>query len=69
MATAGAILGLRVPGVEIEDIGTTAKTLPTFVTLWEQMLAPALSGEGWRAEPPGAILSQLRRIRCPGTPG
>lgn len=46
MATAGAILGLRVPGVEIEDIGTTAKTLPTFVTLWEQMLAPARSGEG-----------------------
>ncbi|HLS79479.1 MAG TPA: 3-phosphoshikimate 1-carboxyvinyltransferase [Nocardia sp.] len=38
MATAGAILGLRVPGVEIEDIGTTAKTLPGFVALWEQML-------------------------------
>ncbi len=42
MATAGAILGLRVPGVEIEDIGTTAKTLPNFVSLWEAML----SGEG-----------------------
>ncbi|WP_067990540.1 3-phosphoshikimate 1-carboxyvinyltransferase [Nocardia pseudobrasiliensis] len=38
MATAGAILGLRVPGVEIEDIGTTAKTLPNFVSLWEAML-------------------------------
>ncbi|MGW4841194.1 3-phosphoshikimate 1-carboxyvinyltransferase [Nocardia brasiliensis] len=38
MATAGAILGLRVPGVEIEDIGTTAKTLPNFVALWQQML-------------------------------
>ena len=48
MATAGAILGLRVPGVSIEDIGTTAKTLPAFVTLWESMLsgANALSGEG-----------------------
>ncbi|WP_063007229.1 3-phosphoshikimate 1-carboxyvinyltransferase [Nocardia kruczakiae] len=48
MATAGAILGLRVPGVSIEDIGTTAKTLPEFVTLWESMLAGAgaLSGEG-----------------------
>ncbi|MBF6211029.1 3-phosphoshikimate 1-carboxyvinyltransferase [Nocardia puris] len=44
MATAGAILGLRVPGVEIEDIGTTAKTLPAFTLLWEQMLASA--GEG-----------------------
>ena len=39
MATAGAILGLVVPGVEIEDIGTTAKTLPDFVALWESMLA------------------------------
>ncbi|MFE6859891.1 3-phosphoshikimate 1-carboxyvinyltransferase [Nocardia sp. NPDC057668] len=38
MATAGAILGLVVPGVEIEDIGTTAKTLPDFVALWEGML-------------------------------
>ncbi len=39
MATAGAILGLRVEGVEISDIGTTAKTLPDFVGLWETMLA------------------------------
>ncbi|CAN5253398.1 3-phosphoshikimate 1-carboxyvinyltransferase [soil metagenome] len=34
MATAGAIIGLAVPGVEIEDIGTTAKTLPQFPELW-----------------------------------
>ncbi|MGO4614845.1 3-phosphoshikimate 1-carboxyvinyltransferase [Nocardia sp. 2YAB30] len=46
MATAGAILGLRLPGVEIEDIETTAKTLPNFVSLWERMLDPALSGQG-----------------------
>lgn len=39
MATAGAILGLRVPGVHVEDVGTTAKTLPDFVTLWETMLS------------------------------
>ena len=38
MATAGAILGLRVPGVEVEDIGTTAKTLPDFPQLWADML-------------------------------
>lgn len=38
MATAGAILGLRVDGIEIEDIGTTAKTLPDFVGLWSHML-------------------------------
>lgn len=39
MATTGAIIGLRVPGVEIDDIGTTAKTLPEFTQLWEQMVS------------------------------
>ena len=39
MATAGAIVGLRVPGVEVEDIRTTAKTLPEFPQLWADMLA------------------------------
>ena len=39
MATAGAIVGLRVPGVEVEDIGTTAKTLPDFPLMWANMLA------------------------------
>jgi 3-phosphoshikimate 1-carboxyvinyltransferase len=38
MATAGAIVGLRVPGVEVEDIDTTAKTLPEFPQLWAGML-------------------------------
>ena len=38
MATAGAIVGLRVPGVEVEDIGTTAKTLPEFPQMWAAML-------------------------------
>lgn len=39
MATAGAILGLRIDGIEIEDIGTTAKTLPGFESLWATMLS------------------------------
>lgn len=39
MATTGALIGLRVPDVEIDDIGTTAKTLPGFTRLWEDMLA------------------------------
>ncbi len=39
MATAGALLGLRVPGVEVVDVATTAKTLPDFVALWGAMLA------------------------------
>jgi 3-phosphoshikimate 1-carboxyvinyltransferase len=38
MAMAGAVLGLRVPGVEIEDIATTAKTVPGFAALWSGML-------------------------------
>ena len=38
MATAGAIVGLVVPGVEIENIATTAKTLPQFPQLWTRML-------------------------------
>jgi 3-phosphoshikimate 1-carboxyvinyltransferase len=38
MATAGAIIGLRVPGIEIEDITTTSKTMPNFAELWKKML-------------------------------
>jgi 3-phosphoshikimate 1-carboxyvinyltransferase len=34
MATAGAIIGLAVPGIEIDDIETTGKTLPQFSQLW-----------------------------------
>lgn len=39
MAMAGAIIGLRVPGVEVEDIATTAKTLPDFPGMWASMVA------------------------------
>ncbi|MFF1571873.1 3-phosphoshikimate 1-carboxyvinyltransferase [Leifsonia sp. NPDC058292] len=38
MATAGAIIGLAVPGVEIENVATTAKTLPQFTELWQRMV-------------------------------
>ena len=38
MATAGAIIGLVVPGVIVENIETTKKTLPDFPGLWRQML-------------------------------
>jgi len=35
MATAGAIIGLAVDGVDVDDnIGTTAKTLPDFPAMW-----------------------------------
>ena len=38
MATAGAIIGLRVPGILVENIETTSKTMPNFAKLWESML-------------------------------
>jgi 3-phosphoshikimate 1-carboxyvinyltransferase len=38
MATAGAIVGLRVDGVQVNDIETTAKTLPNFPRMWADML-------------------------------
>ena len=41
MATAGALLGLVVPGVEVVDVETTAKTLPDFVLMWDSMLGGA----------------------------
>ena len=39
LATSAAVLGLVVPGVFVENIGTTAKTMPTFVALWSSLLA------------------------------
>ncbi|WP_104101308.1 3-phosphoshikimate 1-carboxyvinyltransferase [Arthrobacter sp. 08Y14] len=41
MATAGALIGLAVPGVLVQDIGTTAKTLPEFPQLWRELAATA----------------------------
>lgn len=39
MATAGAIIGLRVSGIEVENLDTTAKTLPGFAQMWEKMVS------------------------------
>lgn len=38
MATAAALIGLRVPDVHVVDVATTAKTLPDFVGMWDGML-------------------------------
>ena len=38
MATAAAIIGLAVEGVELDDVRVVAKTLPQFVELWDEML-------------------------------
>ena len=39
MATAGAVLGLAVDDVQVDDIDTTSKTLPDFPGMWSRMLA------------------------------
>ena len=39
LATAGAMIGLRVPGIEVENIETTRKTLPDFPGAWSDLLA------------------------------
>ncbi|MDT0378070.1 3-phosphoshikimate 1-carboxyvinyltransferase [Streptomyces sp. DSM 42041] len=50
LATAGAVLGLAVDGVRVENIATTGKTLPDFPELWHGMLGTsAASPAGARA--------------------
>lgn len=44
MATAGAIIGLAVEGVEVENIATTGKTMPQFPELWQDLVASAEAG-------------------------
>ena len=39
IATAGAVIGLVVDGVRVDDIATTAKTLPDFVERWGTLVA------------------------------
>ncbi|GDY31275.1 3-phosphoshikimate 1-carboxyvinyltransferase 1 [Gandjariella thermophila] len=39
MATAGAIVGLVVPGIEVDDIASTTKTIPDFPGMWAAMIA------------------------------
>jgi 3-phosphoshikimate 1-carboxyvinyltransferase len=41
MATAGAVVGLGVDGVEIEDIAATGKTLPDFPGMWSELVGGA----------------------------
>lgn len=58
MATTGALIGLRVQGVTIDDIDCTSKTLPGFAQLWNLMLgkepvvAPGNAAAEFSALPP-----------------
>ncbi len=38
MATAGAVIGLRVKDIYVDDIATTSKTLPNFEKMWNEMV-------------------------------
>jgi len=38
MATFAAVMGLRVPGIEVLNVGTTSKTMPEFPSMWRAML-------------------------------
>ncbi|SHG45754.1 3-phosphoshikimate 1-carboxyvinyltransferase [Streptoalloteichus hindustanus] len=47
MATAGAIIGLVVPGVAVDDVASTGKTIPDFPGMWAAMLkAKEIAVEG-----------------------
>ena len=51
MAQAGALLGLLVPEVVLDDIGCTSKTMPEFEQLWTKMIndsVQAAAGEAIR---------------------
>jgi 3-phosphoshikimate 1-carboxyvinyltransferase len=39
MAMAGAVLGLAINDLVIEDIATTGKTLPNFANMWQEMIS------------------------------
>ncbi|MFB7474940.1 3-phosphoshikimate 1-carboxyvinyltransferase [Kitasatospora sp. NPDC056184] len=44
LATAAAVIGLAVPGVQVENVATTAKTLPDFPAMWDDLLAGPVAG-------------------------
>lgn len=54
MAMAGAVLGLAVPGTQIENVATVGKTLPTFTDMWSDMLDQRASAGSSAATVAGA---------------
>jgi len=63
LATAGAVLGLAVEGVLVENIATTGKTLPGFPALWAGMLG---DGPADDASGDGAAASRATGARAAG---
>lgn len=44
MVMAGALIGLSVPGVVVEDAAAVSKTMPAFARMWTDMLTGAVAG-------------------------
>ena len=73
LATMAAVLGLCVPGLEVADVATTAKTMPGFVGLWTGMLGergdPARAAATWTRTTSGSGPAAGRdRARRTGPP-
>ncbi|XQN48993.1 hypothetical protein ACOKXR_06325, partial [Glutamicibacter creatinolyticus] len=54
MATAAALIGLVTPGTRVENIATTAKTMPDFARMWEAMAATAGTADAPAAGAPSS---------------
>ena len=52
MATTGALIGLAIPGMAVDDIACTSKTLPDFPGMWSRMLGLDASGPSVAAGAP-----------------
>ncbi|MGO1538279.1 MAG: 3-phosphoshikimate 1-carboxyvinyltransferase [Leucobacter sp.] len=68
MATTGAVIGLRVPGVQVEDIESTSKTMPEFTHMWNSMLGIDTPG-GPHNDNQGSAAGGQFFIDLPGTSG
>ena len=44
MATAGAVIALVVDGIQVENVETTAKTLPQFPAMWQELVSGSPTG-------------------------
>jgi 3-phosphoshikimate 1-carboxyvinyltransferase len=51
MAQAGALLGLVVPEIVLDDIGCTSKTMPEFEYLWTKMISDSVQTSADQAIP------------------
>ena len=72
MATFGAILGLRVEGIEVAGVETTAKTFPQFTDMWSELACAPGTGAAFdpdgeqRAPTPGGSRPRLIEPAAPG---